>query len=62
MSDILTDKLIRDVTETIKARDSEIASRLWVIIKRGRLDRVDKADIVAELLEVYEDLEGTVTL
>jgi len=62
VSDILTDKLIRDVTETIKARDSEIASRLWVIIKRGRLDRVDKADIVAELLEVYEDLEGTVTL
>ena len=62
MSDILTDNLVKEITEKIKLRDSEIASRLWVIYKRSKLDHVDKKDITAELLELYEDLEGTVTL
>lgn len=62
MTDILTDNLVKEITEKIKLRDSEIASRLWVIYKRSKLDHVDKKDIEAELLELYEDIEGTVTL
>jgi len=62
MTDILTGNLIKAITERIKERDGEIASRIWVIYKRSKLDHVDKADITAELLELYEDIEGTVTL
>ena len=62
MTDILTGNLINAITERIKERDGEIASRIWVIYKRSKLDQVDKKDIAAELLELYEDLEGTVTL
>lgn len=62
MNDILTDNLVKDISEKIKERDGEIASRIWVIYKRSKLDYVSKADITAELLDLYEDLEGTVTL
>ena len=58
----MKEKLIGDVDGLIRESVGEIAARIWTIYKRSKLDYVDKKDIEAELLELYEDIEGTVTL
>lgn len=58
----MKEKLIRDVDERIRESVGEIAGRIWEIYTRSKLDYVDKKDITAELLELYNDIEGTVTL
>lgn len=60
MNHEMKEKLIGDVDERIRESVGEIAGRIWDIYKRCRMDYADKKDIEAELLELYEDIEGTV--
>ena len=58
----IKEQLNDDITEKIVDTINDISDRIWTIYKRSKLDYVDKKDIEAELLELYEDIEGTVTL
>lgn len=60
MNHEIKDKMIKDVSWMIKEAVEEISCRVWEIYTRSKMDYVDKKDIEAELMELYEDIEGTV--